>query len=213
MRGRNIAIVDYGMGNLRSVAKAFEASGARVKVTSLIADIENADKIVLPGVGAFTAALKELEKRGVVGLLKRKIAEGTPYLGLCLGLQLLFDKSEENKGKAAVKGFGVIPGNVRRFSVSDGRSMLKVPHMGWNTLRFAKEDCPLFHGIGEDEYFYFVHSYYGVPRERDWNSAMTRYGTEFTSAVWKGNVFATQFHPEKSQRAGLRVIKNFVNYK
>lgn len=208
MSKKSIAIVDYGMGNLRSVAKAFEVSGARVKVTDRLVDIENADKIVLPGVGAYTAALRELHKRGLVGALKRKIAEGTPYLGLCLGLQLLFDKSEENTGQAKFGGFGVVPGEVKRF-----RGGLKVPHMGWNTLKLAKKDCPLFHGIKADDYFYFVHSFYGAPADKSWNAALTRYGLEFTSAVWKGNVFATQFHPEKSQSAGLRVIKNFVDHK
>ena len=203
-----IVIVDYGMGNLRSVQKAFEHCGAKPKISSSASEIRKASKIVLPGVGAFTAAVRELEKRKLVGAIKEKIADGTPYLGLCLGLQLLFDESQENEGKRKAKGFGVIPGKVRRF-----QGKMKIPHMGWNTLKVQKKNCPLFKGTKAGEHFYFVHSYYGRPKDRSWNLAVTPYGGDFCSAVSKGNIFATQFHPEKSQAAGLRVIKNFIRYK
>lgn len=196
-----IVIVDYGMGNLRSVQKAFEKNGARAVVSSNPRDLERAAKVVLPGVGAFTHAMRELKKRRLVAPLRKKILSGTPYLGLCLGLQLLFDKSEEG---ARVAGLGVIPGRVKKF-----RTGLKVPHMGWNTVN-TRKGCPLFKGKGKDDYFYFVHSYFGAPEDKSWIAGTTRYGKDFCSAVWKGNVFATQFHPEKSQTAGLRLIKNFI---
>jgi glutamine amidotransferase len=202
-----VAIVDYGMGNLRSVQKAFERNGIRPSVTSSPGVIDRADKIVLPGVGAFTAAVLELEKRNLFGLIQKKIREGTPYLGLCLGLQLLFSESEENEGKKKVRGLSIIPGRVKRF-----RGDLKIPHMGWNSVRPLHKRCPLFKGISEKDYFYFVHSYYGAPKDSSWTAGTTRYGVDFCSVVWKDNVFATQFHPEKSQAAGLRLIKNFIQW-
>ncbi|OGW92403.1 MAG: imidazole glycerol phosphate synthase, glutamine amidotransferase subunit [Omnitrophica bacterium RIFCSPHIGHO2_02_FULL_63_14] len=205
---KTIVIVDYGMGNLRSVQKAFEACGARPVITSDPRLVERAAKIVLPGVGAFTAAVRELKKRRLTGVLKKKIRSGTPYLGLCLGLQLLFDGSQESRGKGAAPGLGIIPGRVRRFT-----TRLKVPHMGWNTLKVKKGRCPLLKGVKARDRFYFVHSYFGVPKDPSWTLAVTPYGGDVCSAVWKGNLFATQFHPEKSQAAGLRVIKNFVDYK
>ena len=189
------------MGNLRSVQKAFEKCGARAVVSSRPRDIERAGKIVLPGVGAFTHAMRELKKLKLVGPLRKKILSGTPYLGLCLGLQLLFEKSEEG---ARVAGLGIIPGRVKKF-----RTNLKVPHMGWNTVS-TRKGCPLFKGKGKDDHFYFVHSYFGAPEDKSWIAGTTEYGRKFCSAVWKGNVFATQFHPEKSQAAGLRLIKNFI---
>ncbi len=198
----SIVIVDYGMGNLRSVQKAFERAGVSPKISSSPRDIERAGKIVLPGVGAFTHAMRELKRLRLVGPLRERLAANAPYLGLCLGLQLLFSRSEEG---SRVAGLGVIEGRVRRF-----RTRLKVPHMGWNTLEVRKSGCPIFKGIGASEYFYFVHSFYGVPEDRSWTLAVTPYGARFCSAVWKGNIFATQFHPEKSQAAGLRLIENFV---
>ncbi|HTL70607.1 MAG TPA: imidazole glycerol phosphate synthase subunit HisH [Candidatus Eisenbacteria bacterium] len=203
MKPGPIVIVDYGMGNLRSVQKAFEKNGARAIVTADPRQIERAGKIVLPGVGAFTHAMRELKKRRLAAPLRRKILSGTPYLGLCLGLQLLFDRSEEG---ARVAGLGVIPGRVRKF-----RTDLKVPHMGWNTVS-TRKGCPLFKGASRGDHFYFVHSYFGDPEDKTWIAGRTRYGRQFCSAVWKGNVFATQFHPEKSQTAGLRLIRNFVRY-
>ncbi len=196
-----IVIVDYGMGNLRSVEKAFEKAGARVAISSRPADIRDAAKIVLPGVGAFSQAMKELKRRKLVGPILEKIEEGAPYLGLCLGLQLLFSSSEEGPEK----GLGVFRGRVRKFQGS-----MKVPHMGWNSLKMRGNYCPLFEGISGQDYFYFVHSFYAVPEEKGIVSATTSYGGSFCSAVWKDNVFATQFHPEKSQDIGQRIIRNFV---
>lgn len=204
-----IAIVDYGMGNLRSVEKAFEISGVRPKITASSAEIGKASKIVLPGVGAFTAAVRELEKRRLVDVIRKKVLAGTPYLGLCLGLQLLFDESEENEGKRKAKGLGIIPGKVIKFRMKK----LKIPHMGWNTLRLTKRECPIFKENRPNDFFYFVHSYYGEPRNPDWVSSVTDYGVRFCSSIWRGHIFATQFHPEKSQAAGLAVIKNFVRLK
>lgn len=201
MKPSPIVIVDYGMGNLRSVQKAFEKSGARAAVSSDPRVVEKAGKIVLPGVGAFTHAMRELKKLKLAEPIREKVLSGTPYLGLCLGLQLLFERSEEG---ARMAGLGIVPGRVKKF-----RTALKVPHMGWNTVA-TKKGCPLFKGTGRDDHFYFVHSYYGEPEDKSWISGTTEYGRKFCSAVWKGNVFATQFHPEKSQAAGLRLIRNFV---
>ncbi len=202
-----IALIDYGMGNLRSVQKAFEVCGAAPKVTSKSADIERADKIILPGVGAFGQAMHELKKRKLLGVLKDKVRSGTPYLGLCLGLQLLFSSSEEG----AVKGLGILPGKVKRFSAGK-LGPLKVPHMGWNTILVKKQGCPLLEGAKASDYFYFVHSFYAVPENKQAVLSTTRYGLEFCSSIWQDNIFATQFHPEKSQTAGLRIIENFVAY-
>ena len=196
-----IIIIDYGMGNLRSVQKAFEARGARPKVTSDPAEVEKADKIILPGVGAFGQAMQELKKKKLLGALKDKVQSGTPYLGLCLGMQLLFSHSEEGN----VKGLGILPGQVKRF-----RGNLKVPHMGWNTLSVRKDRCPLMQGVRGSDYFYFVHSFYAVPEEKEDVLTSTGYGADFCSAVWRGNIFATQFHPEKSQSAGLGIVENFI---
>lgn len=200
-----IVIVDYGMGNLRSVAKAFEKSGAVPTVSSNARDIESADKLVLPGVGAFPSAVRELGARGLSGAIQEKIKDGTPYLGICLGLQLLFDSSEESGGERHVGGFGIIPGGVKRF-----KGNMKVPHMGWNTLDLGKKNCPLFKGIKNGSFFYFVHSYFGTPKDKSAIAAKTAYGPSFCSAVWKDNVYATQFHPEKSQGLGLKLIENFI---
>lgn len=193
------------MGNLRSVQKAFEACGARPVISSSRPVVERAGKIVLPGVGAFTHAMRELRQLKLVELLKEKIESGTPYLGLCLGLQLLFSRSEEGR---KVQGMDVIPGVVRKF-----RGSMKIPHMGWNTLDLKNKNCPIFKGTKPGDYFYFVHSYFGVPEDRSWVQAETSYGQAFCSAVWKKNIFATQFHPEKSQAKGLKIIKNFIGYR
>lgn len=202
---QRIAVIDYGMGNLRSVQKAFESQGARAVITADAKVISAADKVVVPGVGAFGAAMKELRKRKLLQVIKDKIATGAPYLGLCLGLQVLFEESEESEGRGAVKGLGIVPGRVLKF-----RGALKVPHMGWNTLEFKKKNCPLFKGISSGDYFYFVHSYYAKPSSASWLAATTPYGQSFCSALWKDNIFAFQCHPEKSQDKGLRLIKNFI---
>lgn len=200
-----IAIVDYGMGNLRSVQKAFEVSGASAQVTSDPAAIFGADKVVLPGVGAFEAAMKELRRRGLIAPLKESIRRGTPYLGLCLGLQLLFTESAESSSGRPVKGLGILPGRVVKF-----RGRLKVPHMGWNSVRVLRRDCPLLKGVKDGDHFYFVHSFYPAPAAASVRACLTEYGKPFCSAVWKDNVYAFQFHPEKSQTAGLRIIRNFA---
>lgn len=193
------------MGNLRSVQKAFEISGTSPRISDKPREIERADKIVVPGVGAFGQAMRQLGKKGLIPVLRDKIQRGTPYLGLCLGLQILFASSEESAG---AKGLGIVPGRVKRFSARAG----KVPHMGWNTVKFQKKGCPLFKGVSSGEHFYFVHSYFVVPEDVSWVVARTPYGGDFCSAVWKDNLFATQFHPEKSQGMGLKVIRNFVEY-
>lgn len=198
-----IVIVDYGMGNLRSVQKAFEAAGAKARISSKPRDVEKAGKIVLPGVGAFTHAMRELKKLKLAGPLREKILSGSPYLGLCLGLQLLFTRSEEGE---RVKGLDVIAGPVRRFRLPKS---YKIPHMGWNTVRH-RAGSRLFKGAGQDAFFYFVHSYYGDPEDKSWVEATTPYGATFASAVARGNVFATQFHPEKSQAEGQKLLKNFI---
>ena len=211
-----IAVIDYGMGNLRSVEKALMASGGDARIVSSPNEIEKADKVVFPGVGAFKEAMAGLGRRGLISAITDAINSGKPFLGLCLGLQLLFDESEEGlpTGEAGgkVKGLGIIKGRVKHF---DGR--LKVPHIGWNevkrkaqSVKRKTEECPLFKGIEDGVYFYFVHSYYVVPEDRSIIAAETGYGINFVSAIWKDNIFATQFHPEKSQSVGLQVLKNFV---
>lgn len=200
-----IVIVDYGMGNLRSVQKAFEICGAKAKVSSDGLEIARADKIVLPGVGAFGEAMRELKKRSLVSVLKAKIKSGTPYLGLCLGLQLLLDGSEEGR----TPGLGIISGRVRRF-----KGAFKIPHMGWNTLKTKTPSNAILKGLKKDEYFYFVHSYFAEPKDKSWIAATTPYGGKmFCSAIAKDHIFATQFHPEKSQASGLKIIRNFIQYK
>jgi glutamine amidotransferase len=217
--GGVIAIVDYGMGNLTSVQKAFEAVGATARVTASPAAVRRAGRLILPGVGAFGEAMAELKARRLVDPIKGFIREGKPFLGICLGLQLLFDSSEENEG---VDGLGVLRGTVKRFSFQSTLhpppSTLKIPHMGWNQIiRHQTSDirhqngCPLLTGIPDGSYFYFVHSYYGAPQDPSVVALETEYGTRFASMVWRNRLFATQFHPEKSQSIGLRLLKNFID--
>ncbi|MBI5453500.1 MAG: imidazole glycerol phosphate synthase subunit HisH [Deltaproteobacteria bacterium] len=202
-----IAIIDYDMGNLRSVAKAFEKVGATATVTRDPKVMNDASHVVLPGVGAFKDCMRNLEAYGLIDPIARAVASGKPFLGICLGLQLLFDESSEF---GVHKGLGLIPGKVVRFpSSKDEAGMeLKVPHMGWNEVEKAK-DSPLLEGVTDGTYFYFVHSYYAVPEDAAVTLTKTGYGVEFTSSIAKDNVFACQFHPEKSQKAGLKVLKNF----
>lgn len=197
-----IAIIDYDMGNVRSVSKAFERVGSEAIVTRDPSVIADASHIVLPGVGAFKDCMRNLEEYGLIAPIMKSIESGKPFLGICLGLQLLFEESDEF---GVHKGLGVIKGRVVRFKDAPG---LKVPHMGWNEVKKAK-DSALLEGIKDGEYFYFVHSYYAVPSDRSVDLTTTGYGTDFTSSVEAGNVMACQFHPEKSQKAGLRVLKNF----
>jgi glutamine amidotransferase len=200
-----IAIIDYGMGNLRSVSKALEYLGASCKLCSRGKDLARAVKVILPGVGAFGDAMKELRSRGFIGPIQELVARKTKLMGVCLGLQLFFEKSEENPG---VKGLGVFKGAVRKFR-STG---VKVPHMGWNDLKVLKKH-PLLEGIPRGEYFYFVHSFCGKPAARSLTLASCRYGREdFAAVIGNDHVFATQFHPEKSQEAGLRILKNFIRW-
>ncbi|MDH4226323.1 MAG: imidazole glycerol phosphate synthase subunit HisH [Deltaproteobacteria bacterium] len=197
-----IAIVDYGMGNLRSVEKAFKKVGLDASVTSDAAKIASASKVVLPGVGAFEECMKNLSKDGLDEAVVKAVKSGKPFLGICLGLQLLFDESEE---EGTHKGLGLVGGKIKKFGPG-----LKVPHMGWNTVKKNKPASPMLSGINENEYFYFVHSYYPVPDDKTIALTMTEYGSEFVSSIETDNIRAFQFHPEKSQRAGLKLIENFA---
>jgi glutamine amidotransferase len=198
-----IVIVDYGMANLRSVQKAFERVGATAEITSDPAAVAKAEKLVLPGVGAFRDAIARLRESGLAEPIVGHIESGKPFLGICLGLELLFTRSHED---GVFEGLNVLPGEIVRFRNLPG---LKVPHMGWNHLKF-NESCPLFRGLPADSAVYFVHSYYAAPVNKDLTSATADYPEPFTAAVWRDNLFATQFHPEKSQAVGLRMLKNFA---
>ena len=206
-----IAIIDYGMGNLRSVQKGFEKIGAEAVVTADPQVILAADKVVLPGVGAFRDCMRNLEQAGFVEPILRVIAEGRPFLGICVGMQLLFTDSVEF---GLYRGLNVIPGHVLRFpeQMQVAAEELKVPQMGWNQLHFQRRP-PAFEGIEDDSNVYFVHSYYVQPDHDDVIATTTDYGIEFCSSVWKDNIVATQFHPEKSQDVGLRILKNFAEQK
>ncbi len=197
-----IAIIDYGMGNLRSVHKAFEAVGHQAVVTREATAIKSASHVVLPGVGAFGDCMANLERYDLADSVFAAIQSGKPFLGICLGLQLLFTESEEF---GLHKGLGIIPGKVRRFAADP---VLKVPHMGWNQAAVQRA-CPVFAGIPDGANWYFVHSYFVDPVETQIAATTTTYGIPFVSSIWKDNVVACQFHPEKSQSAGLQLIKNF----
>ncbi len=202
-----IAIIDYGMGNLRSVQKGFEKVGFEATVTADPKVVLEAEKIVLPGVGAFRDCIRNLEEGGFVEPILRVIREGRPFLGICLGLQLLFSESEEF---GLHRGLDVIPGRVVRFpeGMSENGEKLAVPHMGWNQLA-VKSASPALRGIPDGTNVYFVHSYYVIPDDPAVVATTTGYGIEFCSSIWKDNVVATQFHPEKSQDLGLKILKNF----
>jgi imidazole glycerol-phosphate synthase subunit HisH len=195
-----IAIVDYGIGNLGSVTKGFRRAGAEVELTGDPAVLRRADALVLPGDGAFGATMAEIEKRGLVPLLREAVAAGTPLIGICIGMQLLFEESEEH-GRHL--GLGFLPGRVRRFDDS-----LTVPHMGWNSLR-ARRAHPLLDGVADGAHVYFVHSYYCEAPE-DVVIATSDYGRDFAAIVGRGPVLGLQFHPEKSQAVGQRLVANFV---
>jgi len=211
LRGADmIAIIDYGMGNLRSVHKACEAVGHQTVVTRDVATIKNASHVVLPGVGAFGDCIANLERYGLTEAICSSIQSGKPFLGICLGLQLLFTESEEF---GLHRGLGIIPGRVRRFTVDKHEGMgLKIPHMGWNQVNFQRA-CPLFDGIADGENWYFVHSYFVDPSDRQIAATTTTYGIPFVSSIWQDNVVGCQFHPEKSQTIGLQFIKNFGLWK
>lgn len=198
-----IGIVDYGMGNLRSVQKALEKVGAETRICTEPTELAEVQKLVLPGVGAFRDAIRELREKRFVEPILDHIQADKPFLGICLGLQMLFDVSDED---GRWEGLGVIPGKVVRFEDQAG---LKIPHMGWNRLEIVGQPR-LLEGLPSDAHFYFVHSYYVVPEEESVIAACTEHGTRFVSAISRGNLFATQFHPEKSQRVGLKLLANFA---
>ena len=205
MRG-SVSILDYGMANLRSVQKAFEQVGARAEIVSEPEQIDAADKLVLPGVGAFRDAVATLRERGHDGAIRRHIERGRPFLGICLGLQMLFDVGYED---GEHRGLGVFRGACVRFDVDESLG-LKVPHMGWNQLEVRKPS-PLLRDLPEGCGVYFVHSYHVTPQDSDLVATTTDYGRPFVSSIWKDNVMATQFHPEKSQKVGLQILSNFAS--
>jgi glutamine amidotransferase len=209
-----IAILNYGMGNLRSVQKALQRVGAHADVIDSPDQIASAERLILPGVGAFADGMAHLRERAMVEPLLAFAESGRPMLGICLGMQLMFDSSAEDAPSPdqPVPGLGLLPGKVVRFEEDQGpgNERLKVPHMGWNALDFAP-GTPLFAGIEPGEHVYFVHGYYCLPADENDTAATADYGGRFCAAVHRDNVWATQFHPEKSQRVGLRILENFAN--
>jgi glutamine amidotransferase len=198
-------IIDYGMGNLRSVQKAFERIGESARISSDVSEIAQAERLVLPGVGAFRDAIAAIRRADLTNVIRDHILEDRPFLGICLGLQMLFDVSFED---GQHEGLGVIPGVVQRFQLPPE---FKIPHMGWNQLDVTYQpNHGLLQNLGSAPWFYFVHSYHVVPSDRSWIAAETDYGVPFVSAVARGNVMATQFHPEKSQANGMALLKNFL---
>jgi glutamine amidotransferase len=200
-----IALLDYGSGNLRSVHKALLKVGAEVRIAQTPEAMADAEAVVLPGVGAFDDCIHALEKQQLLAASKRFIDSGRPFLGICVGYQALFERSEEFNSCAA--GLGTFGGPVVKFTTSNG---LKIPQIGWNRLEIQKPDCPLYDGIPNGSYVYFVHSFFPRPTDDSIVATRTTYGESFASSVWRDNVFATQFHPEKSQAIGLRLLSNFV---
>jgi glutamine amidotransferase len=205
MARADVVIVDYGMANLRSVQKAFERVGHAAEVTSDPRRVADARKLVLPGVGAFRDAIARLRETGLADTISAHVRADRPFLGICLGLQLLFSRSQEDGVHA---GLGLYRGEVDRFQERPG---LKIPHMGWNSLHLTRPDCPLFRGLPPNPAVYFVHSFYPTPDDASLTAAAAEYPEPFCAAVWQGNVFATQFHPEKSQEIGLAMLHNFAS--
>jgi glutamine amidotransferase len=202
-----IALLDYGSGNLRSVHKALLKVGADVRIAQHPGEMADAEAVVLPGVGAFDDCINALRKQELLEASKRFIETGKPFLGICVGYQALFERSEEFNSCAA--GLGVFEGSVVRFSEKNG---LKIPQIGWNQLDTINSKCPLYRGIANGSYVYFVHSFFPKPMDSAIVATQTTYGETFASSVWRDNVFATQFHPEKSQKIGLQLLKNFVDF-
>jgi len=201
-----IVIVDYGMGNLRSIQNKFERLGAEILISSRTEDLESADRIVLPGVGAFDVGMANLAESGLLRTLQEEVMDRRkPLLGICLGMQLLTDSSEEGK----LAGLGWVPGDTRLIRFDPGQTKLRVPHMGWNTLN-VKRSNNLLTGVAGDASFYFVHSYYVDCANAEDVVATTHYGRDMASVVQHGNVYGTQFHPEKSHEAGVQILKNFL---
>jgi glutamine amidotransferase len=200
-----IALLDYGSGNLRSVHKALLRVGAEVRLAQRPEDVTDARGIVLPGVGAFDDCINALERQELFAAARKCISDGLPFLGICVGYQALFEKSQEFNSRAA--GLGVFSGKVVRFPNQRG---LKVPQIGWNQLEILRPDCPLYRGLPQGSYVYFVHSFFPQPTDPSIVATRTDYGGSFASSVWHNNIYATQFHPEKSQRVGLQILHNFV---
>ena len=200
-----IALLDYGAGNVRSVQKALTAAGGDVQLVPNPGTVAQADAVVLPGVGAFDDCINAMQRQELFEAARAFVSTGKPFLGICVGYQALFEKSEEFNSCAA--GLGIFEGSVVRFPDTE----VKVPQIGWNEVQFSKPDCPILQGIESGSHFYFVHSYYPQPKDESIVATRTEYGVDFVSAVWRDNVFATQFHPEKSQKAGLQLLTNFVN--
>ncbi len=198
-----IAILDYDAGNIKSVEKAMQLLGQEVTITRDRREILNADKVILPGVGAFGDAMEKIRQYGLYEVIHEVTEQGTPFLGICLGLQLLFERSEESPG---VEGLGILKGEILRIPETPG---LKIPHMGWNSLDF-RNNGRLFEDLPEESYVYFVHSYYLRAADEEIVTAVTEYGTQIHASVEQGNVFACQFHPEKSSDVGIQILKNFV---
>ncbi len=198
-----IGIIDYGAGNLRSVFNAFKYIGREVKFCSSTEELSGIEKLVLPGVGSSGDAMKALADKGFDEALKEYIGKGKLFLGICLGLQLLFERSHEGVG---CEGLGLVKGEVKTFPREKG---LKVPQIGWNNMSYRDETCPLFRGIKDNSFFYFVHSYYCDTAQPEYTVGETFYGIDYTSVLWKENIFAVQFHPERSQDAGLKLLENF----
>lgn len=200
-----ICVIDYGMGNLRSVSKALEKMGGEVVVSPQPSDLNRADKMVLPGVGAFGDACRELQRRKLFEAVRNFILKKKPFLGICLGLQLLFEESEESPGQS---GLGIFRGKVRKFKSAN----VKIPHMGWNQMTLQQKDTPLLKNVSDESFFYFVHSFYAVPEDSSLVAGECGYGREkFAAFLGEGKTWASQFHPEKSQEAGLQIFRNFVN--
>ena len=201
-----LALIDYGSGNLRSVQKALIQVGADVSVITRPEGLKEAHAAVLPGVGAFDDCISALQRQELLGAVKDFVATGRPFLGICVGYQALFEKSGEFNSCAA--GLGLFAGKVVRFPSQPG---LKVPQIGWNQIQIVQPACPLFHGIADGSHVYFVHSFFPQPMDDSIVATRTDYGGSFASSIWRDNIFATQFHPEKSQTVGLRLLQNFVN--
>ena len=200
-----IALLDYGAGNVRSVQKALTAAGGDVQLVPNPEKVAQADAVVLPGVGAFDDCINAMQRQELFEAARAFVSTGKPFLGICVGYQALFEKSEEFNSCAA--GLGIFEGSVVRFPDAE----VKVPQIGWNEVQFTKPDCPILQDIESGSHFYFVHSYYPQPKDESIVATRTEYGGDFASAVWRDNVFATQFHPEKSQKVGLQLLTNFVN--
>ena len=201
-----IGVLDYGMGNLGSVLNGIQRVGGRAKAVTESSQLASLDKLIVPGVGAFADAMRQLRQRGMIEPIQRHVAEDRPFLGICLGMQLLFETGYED-GRHS--GLGILAGEVRRFDFSGLSEHLKIPHMGWNALQ-PLTAAPILNGIHSGSYVYFVHGYHAVPSEREVIATETEYGYRFASAVARSNLFATQFHPEKSQKIGLQILKNFA---